>query len=364
MPEPVLAATTIGRLRTEIREYPFPETPPHAGILKIEAAGVCGSDWRSYQCDGPPRIMGHENVGRIYRIGPIAARRWGVQDGDRVALEEYLPCGHCGLCQSGEFRLCDQTESRRPGALRYGTTPICEAPGLWGGYSQFQYLHPNSVLHRVPERVPAELAAMCLPIANGIQWTCFDGRVGPGKTILILGPGQQGLACAFAAKAAGVDCVIVSGLTRDAHRLEIAKALGADYTIDAEKENLEAQVREITGGQGVDVSLDAAGGSATLLAALRLTRKNGTVLFAAAPAETPPDFAIADLLARRVTLRPCRGHGFESVELALKYIASGQYPLELMSTHRFSLANTDLAIRSVGGQGAPGAVHVTVLPWS
>src|SRR6266567_8622471 len=103
MPERVLAATTIGAFRTEIREYPFPEIPPDAGILRIEAAGVCGSDWQAYQHERPPRIMGHENVGRIYRIGTIAAKRWGLREGDRVALEEYLPCGHCSLCRSGEF---------------------------------------------------------------------------------------------------------------------------------------------------------------------------------------------------------------------------------------------------------------------
>ena len=65
MPERVLAATTIGAFKTEIREYPFPEIPPDAGILKIEAAGVCDNDWQAYQHEGPPRIMGHENVGRI-----------------------------------------------------------------------------------------------------------------------------------------------------------------------------------------------------------------------------------------------------------------------------------------------------------
>src|SRR5690348_6276108 len=65
MPEPVLAATTLGAFRTEVREYPFPEITPDAGILRIEAAGVCGSDWQAYQQDRPPRIMGHENVGRI-----------------------------------------------------------------------------------------------------------------------------------------------------------------------------------------------------------------------------------------------------------------------------------------------------------
>lgn len=363
MSEHVLAATTLGAFRTEVREYPFPEIPPDAGVLKIEAAGVCGSDWQAYQADRPPRIMGHENVGRIYRLGPIAAKRWGLREGDCVALEEYLPCGHCALCRSGEFRLCDQTEARRPGALRYGTTPITESPGLWGGYSQYQYLHPDSVFHRVPEDVPAELAAMCLPIGNGIQWTYFDGRAGPGNTVLIQGPGQQGLACVIAAKAAGADCVIVSGLGRDRARLDIATALGADQTVDVETEPLEDRVRSITAGCGVDISIDTAGGVNTLVDAMRVTRKNGSVLFAAAPATTPPDFQMANLLAGRLTLKPCRGHSYESVELALRYIASARFPLHRMATHRFGLAEVDLAVRSVGGQGAPGAVHVSVLPW-
>ena len=364
MPEQVLAATTIGPLKTEVRAYPFPEIPPDAGILKVEAAGVCGSDWHAYNWEGPIRIMGHENVGRIHRIGPVAARRWGLREGDRVALEEYLPCGNCSLCRSGEFRLCEQTEARRPGALRYGTTPVSQSPGLWGGYSQFQYLHPDSVFHRVPEEVPAELAAMCLPLGNGIQWTYLDGRAGPGKTILIQGPGQQGLACVVAAKAAGADCVIVSGLRRDEKRLEIAQALGADHTVDVERDDLEERVRAVTGGRGVDISMDTAGGADTLVRAMRITRKNGRVLFAAAPAATPPEFEIGNLLARRLTLGPCRGHSYESVELALRYVASGRFPLHLMATHRFGLAEVDLAVRSVGGQGAPGAVHVTVLPWS
>jgi threonine dehydrogenase-like Zn-dependent dehydrogenase len=363
MPETTLAATTVGPLETELREYPLPAIPPDGGLLKVEAAGVCGSDWRAYNCDGPPRIMGHENVGRIYRIGPIAAARWGPREGDRVALEEYLPCGHCQLCRSGEFRLCEQTESRRPGALRYGTTPVSEAPGLWGGYGQFQYLHPNSVFHRVPEDMPAELAALCLPIGNGFQWMCLDGVAGPGKSVLIEGPGQQGLACVLAAKAGGAEKVLVSGLSRDKRRFAVARALGADHTIDVEEEDLDDRVQAITGGCGVDLAIDTAGAAGTLEHAIRAARKSGLVLFAAA-AENSADVRASDLLARRLTLRPCRGHSYAAVELALRTIASGRFPLHLMATHRFGLAEVDLALRSTGGCGAPGAIHVTVLPWA
>jgi len=359
----VRAATTIAPMQTEIREYPFPEIPPDAGLLRIEAAGVCGSDWRSYRAEGPERIMGHENVGRVFRAGPLAERRWGLKEQDRVLLEEYLPCGHCGFCRSGEYRLCEQTESRLPGALRYGATPVSEAPGLWGGYSQFQYLHPNSVFHRLPDGVPAELAAMAIPLGNGFQWTWIEGGIGPGKSVLIQGPGQQGLACVAAAKAAGASLILISGLGSDEKRLKVAKALGADLTIDAEQESLEERVQSATGGRGVDLSIDAAGSEITIRNALRLTRRNGAVLFAAAPEFLPPDFSLRDLQARRLTLRPCRGHSYAAVETALEHIVSGRAPLYLMSTHRFKLAQTDLAIRSAGGEGAPGAIHVTVLPW-
>jgi threonine dehydrogenase-like Zn-dependent dehydrogenase len=360
----VRAATTIAPLRTEIREYALPDVPPDAGLLQVEAAGVCGSDWRAYNSDGPPRILGHENVGRIFRIGPIAAQRWGLKENDRVLLEEYLPCGRCHLCRRGEYRLCEQTESRLPNALRYGTTPVSEAPGLWGGYSQFQYLHPASVFHPLPDSIPAEIAAMCIPLGNGFEWTTIEGGIGPGKSILIQGPGQQGLACVVAAKAAGAASIIISGLKDDEKRLRVAKALGADHTIDVEPENLEDRVRELTAGQGVDLSIDTAGGENTIVQAIRGTRKSGAVLFAAAPQTTPAEFQFGDLLARRLTLRPCRGHSFQAVETALQYAASGRSPLYLMSTHKFKLSQVDLAIRAVGGQGAPGAIHVTVFPWT
>jgi threonine dehydrogenase-like Zn-dependent dehydrogenase len=363
MPEAAVAATTIGPLQTELREYPLPEVAPDAGWLQVEAAGVCGSDWRAYNCTGPARIMGHENVGRICQLGRIGAARWGLREGDRVALEEYLPCGHCHLCRSGEFRLCEQTEARLPGALRYGTTPVSEPPALWGGYSQYQYLHPNSVFHCIAEDMPAELAVLCIPIGNGFQWMYLDGSTGPGKSVLIQGPGQQGLACVVAAKSAGADVVMVSGLAGDEDRLQVAQALGADYTINIEREDLDERVQRLTHGAGVDLCIDTAGAPGTLTHAIRAARKNGLVLLAAA-GEGPPEVRPNDLLARRLTLRPCRGHSYAAVELALRCIASNRFALHLMATHRFGLRDVDLALRSTGGCGAPGAIHVTVLPWS
>jgi threonine dehydrogenase-like Zn-dependent dehydrogenase len=181
--------------------------------------------------------------------------------------------------------------------------------------------------------------------------------------VLIQGPGQQGLACVAAAKAAGASLILISGLKSDEKRLKVAKALGADFTIDVEQESLEERITLLTGGRGVDVSIDTAGTEITILNAVRLAKRNGTVLFAAAPEALPLDFSLRDLQARRLTLRPCRGHSYAAVETALEHIIASRTPVYLMSTHRFKLAQTDLAIRSVGGEGAPGAIHVTLLPW-
>lgn len=130
---------------TEVRDIPLPEIPEDAGLLRVLAAGICGSDVPMYASDKIiPRILGHENVGTIEKIGAVARRRWGLEVGDLVALEEYLPCGHCIDCRSGEYRSCMETDSRSTaGALRYGSTSLEVAPALWGGYSQFQYLHPR-----------------------------------------------------------------------------------------------------------------------------------------------------------------------------------------------------------------------------
>ncbi len=364
MAEKVLTAVAVDVKRTELWEFDMPEIPPDAGLLKLEAAGVCGSDWPAYlkKAQGP-RILGHENVGFIAKVGHIAAQRWGIKEGDRVALEEYLPCGHCQICRTGEFRLCNATDPWM-GGIRYGSTPVTVPPSLWGGYSQYQYLHPNSVLHKVPDYVPANEAALALPLGNGIEWACVEGGAGMGKTVLIQGPGQQGLGCVLAAKEAGSACIIVSGLSADAKRLELARKLGANYTVNVEQENLKDRVREITGNKMADVVIDvASGGPSTVSSAIELVRKRGTVILAGKKHKAVPEFDTDYLIQRYITLKAVRGHSYSSVELALQFIASRKYPLADMCTHEYSLKEVDEALKTTGGVGAPGAIHVTVIPW-
>ena len=121
----------------------------------------------------------------------------------------------------------------------------------------------------------------------------------------------------------------------------------------------------ITGGKGVDVALDCTAGAGTvpiLLGLEALKRKGGTMVVQGELAEFP-NFPLGKMTVKFVTIHSARGHSYRACELALQQIASGRFPLEKITTHRFGLQDVDLAIRSVGNAGVPGVIHASLLPW-
>jgi threonine dehydrogenase-like Zn-dependent dehydrogenase len=359
-----LAAVMTAPRQTELRELPLPEIGPDAGLLRVVASGICGSDWGKYTSDKfVPCILGHEIVGYVEKLGPVARARWGVKEGDYVALEEYLPCGHCEYCRTGEYRSCLETDHFNPNGVRYGSTKLSVSPALYGGYSQFVYLHPRTVFHRLPAHIPPHIAAMALPLGNGFQWTFLDAGIGPGKTLVILGPGQQGCGCVVAAKTAGAENIVVVGLSRDEHRFEIVKRLGATHTICIDKEDVRERVREITGGLMADVVIEvSSAGPEIVNAGLSLLRKRGRMLCTAWKKNTVP-LDLDRLIRYQAELRGVRGHSYQAVELAIRAMNSGRHPLELISTHVLPLSEVDHALKLVGGEAQGKAIHITIEPW-
>ena len=366
-PSDFAAAVTVGPGRTELRRFSAPPITPDSGLLRVECTGVCGSDWGYYQNLHATRgdlILGHETVGRVVALGALAAMKWGVREGDLVALEEYLPCGHCEHCRGGEFRLCDATDWRL-GGLRYGATGLKTAPGLWGGFSAYQHLHLNTVFHRVPAGVQPRHAALALPLANGVEWTVLHGGAGPGQCVVIQGPGQQGLACVVAAREAGAAKIIVTGLSTptDERRLRLARELGAHHTVDIGRQDLLETVAELTGGAMADLVIDcASGGPASVTSAVQLARKRGRVVLAGQKRQRVPAFDSDLIIARFLTVTGMRGHSYHSVELALQLIAANRHGVQAMSSHTYRLHETDRALRSLVGEGDEGMVHMTIDP--
>jgi threonine dehydrogenase-like Zn-dependent dehydrogenase len=368
MAETVLAAVRTAPRTTELREFAMPEIPEDGALLKMEVAGICGTDVKMYAHPviEAPVIMGHENVGTIVAAGRGFVERQGLGEGDRVFVEHYVACYRCEWCRLGEYRHCEATDWRtNPEARRYGYTS-CEHPyHLWGGFAQYMYLPWNCVIHKVPDNVTQAEAGIITPLSNGIEWALYDCRVGFMDSVLVQGPGQQGLSQVVACKQAGAGLIIVTGTGRDAARLELARKLGADHTIDVEQEEALERVLELTGGSGVDVVLDCTAGAGTspvLLGIDALKRRGGTLLVQGELAKFP-DFPLKKLTEKAITIKSARGHSYRAVELAIEQLASKRFPLDLLTTHEYGLKDADAAIRAVGGELGDGVIHVSLLPW-
>ena len=289
----------------EAQDIPIPEINDDSAILKLEACGICGSDYEQF--DGALNvemnvIPGHEPLGTIAKIGDRAAARWGVDVGDRVAVETMLSCRHCPTCFDGHYHLCDNRKI-------YSYIPVTESPGLWGGYAEYMYLHPNSVVHKVSRKLPANLAVIFNPLGAGFRWATEIPETRPGDTVVILGPGQRGLASVIACRHVGAGTIIVTGLEADEEKLKLAKLYGADHTIDVDNENAVQRVKEITGGKGADVVVDVSSyATQPVVDALHMVRAGGTVVLAGVKGFKVVDNFISDLVVmKEINLRGAIG---------------------------------------------------------
>jgi threonine dehydrogenase-like Zn-dependent dehydrogenase len=361
-----LPKTSFAMVQTAIktlepRDIPMPDIDEDSAILKLEACGICGSDYEQYegQLRTPmPVVPGHEPLGRIAKIGDRAAQRWGVDVGDRVAVETMLSCRHCGPCLSGSYHLCD---SRRI----YSYIPLSEAPGLWGGYSQYMYLAPNSIVHRVAKDLPPEIAVMFNPLGAGFRWAVEMPQTRPGDTVVILGPGQRGLASVIACREVGAGTIIVTGLAADANKLKLARLYGADHTVDVDNEDAVKRVKELTGGRGADVVVDVSAYATKPVAdALSMVRPGGTVVLAGVKGFRAVDNFVSDLVVmKEINIKGAIGVTSSGYKAAIRLIESGRVPMARMHTHDFALADAALAIRTLARQ-IPGeeSIHSCLIP--
>lgn len=363
MADTVRAAVQSGPRKIEIQEFPRPEIGPDDGLLRVEANGICGSDVETFKGhlgnhEGKPFIPGHEPLGIVEEIGERAAKRWGVRAGDRVAVEVIVPCRQCQQCLIGRYQACP---NRKHG---HGVTGIDVAPALWGGFAEYLYLSPETVVHPIDVNVPVEVAAMFNPLGAGVRWACTLGDIQLGDTVLILGAGQRGLASVIAARAAGAGTIIVTGLESDAHKLALAREFGADHTIVAGHEDTVERVREITGGAMADVVLELTPMAAEPVTdALASARHGGRVVLAGLKGGREIPLKTDLIINRALSVVGAFGVDARANEQAIALIESGRFPLEKLHTHTFGLDDVALAIETLAGE-VPGesAVHVSVHP--
>ena len=196
-----------------------------------------------------------------------------------------------------------------------------------------------------------EAAVLCGSVmANGYQWAILHGGVTFGDTVLIQGPGQQGLACTWAARAAGAARIIVSGVAADADRLVLARRWGADLTVEADRADVVAAVADETGGAMADVVVDVSGSPAALASSVAAVRKRGTLVLAGLSGGRKVPVEIDALVWNEIRVQGAFTASSPALRATMELIESTGFKPEEMISHTFGLDDTERCIRAIGNE--------------
>lgn len=296
----------------ELRAVSIPEIGETDVLLRIGAVSICGSDLHQWAGSHAwpvnyPCILGHEFAGTVARAGSRVTR---FKEGDRVVSETAAVIDECSpLSRSGLYNL---DPSRR--GFGYGVD---------GAMTEYVRV-PGRCLHRIPDTLAFHRAALTEPCCVAYNAVCVNGRVRPGDSVLVLGPGPIGLLCAKMAKLSGAGAVIVAGLPQDALRLQVARRFAADVALDR---GVLEYVSQVGDGFGVDVAIDASGASATLQLALQAVRPAGHIVKVGWGPQ-PLQFSLDPLVQKNVTLSGSFSHNWPVWERVISMIVSGQIDLD------------------------------------
>lgn len=360
------AAVLVAPRDLQLRSYPLPKIGAHDALLKLEACGMCGTDYEQYAGEirthpyytPYPAVIGHEPLGRIVEIGPQARALWGVEVGDRVAVRTGYGCGACVHCLGGTPGRC----ANRAGT--YGMTDVNKSPHLWGGYADYMYLAPFSSVERMSTTHRPEAAVLFNPLAAGFSWAVTVPQTLAGETVVILGPGQRGLCSVVAAKEAGASKVIVTGLAKDEYKLALAREFGADLAIDISKGDGVAEVLEATNG-GANVVVDTTPMAPSAVAqAIGMAGRRARIVLAGLKGQRPSmDVYADDIIYKELKIIGTLSTQYEDFVRAVQVIDARKYPLERMNTHTFPIEQAEEAILTLAGHFPKREpIHIAMVP--
>jgi L-iditol 2-dehydrogenase len=307
----------------EIADIPLPVVGRGEVLVRVEACGICGSDVHGF--DGstgrriPPIVMGHEAAGTVETVGEGATK---YKKGDRVTFDSTIYCGECQYCKRGQINLCDNREV-------IGVS--CGDYRRHGAFAEYVVV-PERIMYPLPKDFSFEAAAMLEAVSVAMHGVKVS-QVAGGETALVIGAGMIGLLTLQAARAAGCKRVFITDV--DETRLKLARQVGADETLHCSGAELVAEVMRLTGGNGVDITLEAVGRNETVAAAIDCTRKGGTVTLIGniMPEVTLP---LQKVVVRQLRLQGSCASSGEYPE-AIELIANGKIQVKPLITAVASL---------------------------
>ncbi|RIQ11546.1 zinc-dependent alcohol dehydrogenase [Jiangella rhizosphaerae] len=302
----------------EVRELPEPVAGPGTVLVRVHTVGVCGSDihmWHNSQSKSSkgvlPVTLGHESAGVVAAVGD-GVSGWSV--GDRVVCETAASiCGVCALCRSGRYNLCPWREGyglKRDGAM-----------------AEYLVAEPR-VLHRIPDGVPFERAAMTEPFAVAYNAVVERASVVPGDLVVVQGAGAIGLCALQVALVRGAGTTVVLGTGIDGKRLAKATEMGAHHVVDITEQDPVEVVAGLHDGLGADLVVEATGVSAALEQSMQLVRPGGAIAKVGWGPQ-PLGFTLDPMVKKAVTLYGCYSHTWSTWENVLRLFATGRLHPEL-----------------------------------
>jgi len=352
------ATVFAGKGRIELREKPIPEVGPLDALLKVTTTTICGTDVHILKGEYPVEqglTIGHEPVGVIHRLGSAVK---GYREGQRVIAGAITPSGTSNACLCG---YCSQdgagtAHGWKPlGGWRFGNTiDGCQAEYV---------LVPDAVanLAPVPDGLTDEQVLMCPDIMSTGFGGAESGGIRIGDSVAVFAQGPIGLCATAGARLMGATTIIA--VDRVAERLEMARRLGADHVVDFSRQDPVQAIRDLTGGRGVDVSIEALGLQSTFEAALRVLRPGGTLSSLgvySTDLRIPLDAFAAGLGDHRIVTTLCPG-GKERMRRLMEVIAGGRVDLKPLVTHRFKLDDIVEAY-DLFSQQRDGVMKVAITP--
>lgn len=307
----------------EFIDLSVPEATDDKVLIKVAYTGICGSDIHTfkgeYKNPTTPVVLGHEFSGQVVAVGDKVQK---VKLGDRVTSETtFTVCNECDYCKEKQYNLC-------PHRKGIGT----QQNGSMANY----VLAREESIHLLPDGLSYEGAAMSEPLACCVHAMYQKSRLELQDKIIIMGPGPIGLFLLQIAKEIGA-FVIMTGITKDAHRLELAKKMGADVIVDTMQEDLAKVVEEVTDGYGVDKVYDASGALPAVNASLPLMRKQGIFVQVGLFRDKMNELDLETIIQREIEYVGSRSQNPYDWPIAIHLLAKGAINIDEMITKKYPL---------------------------
>lgn len=318
-------------------------------IVRVDTVTICGTDLHILKGDVPEvtdgRILGHEAVGTVVEVGAGVRT---VQPGDRVLVSCISACGRCSYCRQGNYGQCMGGGGWILGHLIDGTqAELVRVP------------FADTSTYVVPEGVSDEEVLMLADILpTGYEIGVLNGRVHPGETVVVVGSGPVGLAAILGARLFSPGRIVAVDLADQ--RLEAARRFGADTTINSGSENAVEAVKELTGGLGADVAIEAVGVPETFELCTRLIRPLGRVANVGVHGK-PVTLHLEDLWGKGVTVTAGLVDSYSTPTL-LELVAQRRIDVGPFVTHRFRMEQFMEAYDVFSRAGETGALKVALTP--